>query len=214
MENTGEETGADDGPRVPKKRGPGQRKKPTNRELAERIEFTVGMLVHRLYKHQIKRALKEKYGVNFRTAETYMSRAKSLMLSRTGRPKDEHVAEAYEFYARTIRNPSENVDLADKMRAQDSICRLLGLDAPTKIAPTTPDGKHPYQADDTIKSLTVDELVFLANIRQKALQNAKEASQGASGSGALPAPITIPECDIRPADAGEVVPGAGAPPGD
>lgn len=40
-------------------------------------------------------------------------------------------------------------------RCIDRRCKLLGLDAPTKIAPTTPDGTQPY----TLTPMTPDEAV-------------------------------------------------------
>jgi hypothetical protein len=48
------------------------------------------------------------------------------------------------------------------IRAQDARRKLLGLDAPTKVAPTTPDGTKPYQPEkmsDTELDARIEELI-------------------------------------------------------
>ena len=42
---------------------------------------------------------------------------------------------------------------------------LLGLDAPMRIAPTTPDGKEPYRM--AVEHLSVDELRLLKKLRDR-----------------------------------------------
>ena len=53
-----------------------------------------------------------------------------------------------------------------KLQANRELCQLLGLYAPTKIAPTTPDGDEPYRPLDVTK-LTTEELEVLYRARQR-----------------------------------------------
>jgi hypothetical protein len=50
---------------------------------------------------------------------------------------------------------------------------LLGLDAPTRIAPVTPDGRNPYRL--AVAQLSLDELRALKNVQTRILElNAEE----------------------------------------
>jgi hypothetical protein len=65
---------------------------------------------------------------------------------------------------------------------------LLGLDAPTRIAPVMPDGKEPYRL--AVAHLSVDELKALKNVRDRALARAEdeENEEDVIDAESLPAP--------------------------
>jgi hypothetical protein len=46
-------------------------------------------------------------------------------------------------------------------------CELLGLDAPKKIAPTTPDGEKPYELTVNVDDLTEEELNVASQLYQR-----------------------------------------------
>jgi hypothetical protein len=140
----------------------------TQIEVHERIRLVADMLVRRIHKHQIKRALEDKYGLGARQAEVYISRAREYLVERTNRPKDEHIAEAFAFYESIIRDPEAVT--ADRMRAQDALRQLLGLDAPVKVANTTADGDTVQNNINVlVQQLSVEELTVLSRVRQRLL---------------------------------------------
>ncbi len=130
----------DAGP-VAVRRGPGNGgKKANNKMVAERVHQVSQLLVRRIPKYQIKRLLKEKYGLGFRQAESYLSRAKQHLLERSQRPRDDVIGEVLGTYEDVLRNPEATV--RDRLEASAAIRELFGLDAPRKIAATTPDGRE------------------------------------------------------------------------
>ena len=59
-----------------------------------------------------------------------------------------------------MQSNDQNADpryLASAMDALGDIRKIMGLDAPSKVAPTTPDGQRPYRAVD-LSNLSDDEL--------------------------------------------------------
>lgn len=110
----------------------------THKSFEERIEVARKLLSARMRHGDVKRYLKNTYGVATRQAETYIARARKLMREETGRPKDEHVADSYAFYCSVIADP--NASHKDKLRAQELLDKLLGLPVPFRIAQTDSKG--------------------------------------------------------------------------
>jgi hypothetical protein len=61
--------------------------KPSRDELAERIQVTIHCLNTRVYKSDIKKMLKRRYGVDARTIERYLSRARRVMAAQNRKSK-------------------------------------------------------------------------------------------------------------------------------
>jgi hypothetical protein len=55
-------------------------------------------------------------------------------------------------------------------------CEILGLDAPKKIAPTTPDGRQPYQL--LVKEMSDDELATIERLAERHRQFVAGPSAG------------------------------------
>ena len=83
-----------------------------------------------------------------------------------GSNRDQLIAESFGYYMTVIKNP--NASQKDKNQARKQADELLGLNAPKKIAPTTPDGKNPYQA--AVKQLSNADLQLLANLKERSSQ--------------------------------------------
>jgi len=67
------------------------------------------------------------------------------------------------------------------VRLGERRAKLLGLDMPTKIAPTTPEGDEPYRAPAAdLSKLSVEELRQLRGLRAK-IDNDTDDGAGASG---------------------------------
>lgn len=105
--------------------------KPTREQMAERVEHTAFLLSRRLYKCDIKRLLKKRYGVRARACETYLARARALLVADSGKPKEEHAKDALRFWESIVAG--KDATLKDRMDAQDHIESLVGVE---RIAPT------------------------------------------------------------------------------
>jgi len=106
--------------------------------IDERVDFTESLMASGLRKYEIKQKLREKYNVEFRTAERYMARARERILAGLRETRDDYRADAIAFYRSVIANAEAPVK--DKIRAQEGLSRLLGLNAPLKVAQTDSDG--------------------------------------------------------------------------
>lgn len=155
-------------------------RKPDKAELSQRIRKIADMIVRRARKGEIKRYCNDTWGVTATTAERYIARAKKQLLARTGRAAEQHRAEAFHFYENIMRKPGSGMKaIRLKMEAQEAIRTLLGLDAPTKIANTTPDGTI---STDVLRAaferMTDDQLLALSQIRQQIEASTKTIDVG------------------------------------
>lgn len=70
-----------------------------------------------------------------------MRRAREKLVAEIGEDKSELRADAFAFYRGVVSNP--DAPLAHRLRAQERIDQLLGLNAPTKVSVTDPTGTGP-----------------------------------------------------------------------
>ena len=119
-----------------KKKNPGRT--PVD-ELEERVRLTRDLLSKGLYKGQIKKVLKEKYGVDHTTVETYLLRAREILLAELNQARDVHKSDALAFYKSILTDPKATV--GNKINAQKRIDFILGLHAPTRVAFTDANGR-------------------------------------------------------------------------
>jgi hypothetical protein len=164
--------------------------KSTNEEIEKRVRVVADMIaVKHLPDGLIRKALFDQFGIGWRQADRYMSRARKYILERTGRDKDEHVAQAYTFYESIMRDPEAS--RGEKMAAQRDIRQLLGLDAPLKVASTTPDGDAVTRNINlVVEKLPDEDLQVLRRIRRQVLRMRAE-NNGEQGYG------TTMACAVR-----------------
>lgn len=105
------------------------RKTKSQQEIEDRIRFTSHLVGQRLFKGDIKRVLKQRWGVNPKTAGTYITRAKRLLARQAGQSIEEHRMDSHAFYNSIMNHPSAT--LRDKMWAQQRIDALFGLEIHT-----------------------------------------------------------------------------------
>lgn len=118
---------------------PGSRRRTSETELLERIELTEELLTRGFLESEIKRQLMGTYSISARTVENYLCRARERMLSNLALGKDEHRASALAFYRSIIR--SETSTISERLRAQQQICWMLGLNAAVQGGPD----EHPQR---------------------------------------------------------------------
>ena len=106
---------------------------PRKKKIKDRTGIVAEMLSHGFRDGQIKRRLKAFYGVSTRTAQRDLARAREELRTELGGTLDEHRATSLDFYRSCLRDDTGDVPPAVKVKAQEAIDRLLGLNAPTKI---------------------------------------------------------------------------------
>lgn len=157
---------------------PGQKKpykKASLDEIEERIAEVEMMLGRHARKGQIHRFIKDKYGVEWRTVDIYIARARVNLLERLRQTKENHRCQSLALYEEILLtgNPRE------KILAQERIDKLLGLEAPRSIAVGGIEGSAPIKIADERKydprKLDVTKLKNLKSI----LKDAKVQTEAA-----------------------------------
>jgi hypothetical protein len=151
--------------------------------MEERIEMTAHLLAQAMLKGQIKRLLKAKWGCSARTCEVYLSRARKLLVEKSGRTRGEHFIEAAAFYRSVIQSP--NASLRDKLQARERLDVLYGLEAPRDVRFTGVVGgviRHDVKHSLDLSRLTDEQLATLETLLALAEQaNPAPAPDGEEG---------------------------------
>lgn len=100
--------------------------KPSVREYNERVEFVGKCLSKLLTKTEIHRACEEKYGVDARTADRYLSRAKVLLHERCNMPKEEARELGLTVILDCLKSPKELI----RLRAEERLAMIAGYESP------------------------------------------------------------------------------------
>lgn len=108
-------------------------------EDRERVELCRKLLASRVSESDIERALAGKFGIGRRAARRCVALARQRMLNAAGRSREVHVADAYAFYCSLIAN-AEAKD-ADRIKAQERIEKLFGLERASQSETTEVDGE-------------------------------------------------------------------------
>ena len=104
---------------------------PRKKRIKDRTGIVAEMLSKGFRDGQIKRRLKAFYGVSTRTAQRDLARAREELRQGLGGDLDSHRATSLDTYRACLRD--DDCPHAVKVRAQEAIDRLLGLNAPMKI---------------------------------------------------------------------------------
>jgi hypothetical protein len=114
-------------------------RRPTRTQLKERVAYVIWLIDRRAHKHEIFALLKRRYGVNARTCETYVARAREKLLARAGTTREEQRLLAYAFYESVVRDT--DATLTEKVMAQARIDTIfLGVkpSRPLRRSPLRP----------------------------------------------------------------------------
>jgi len=141
-------------------------------QLEERIELTYRLLSDGMRKSDIKRALRDAYGVCARTAENYLARARELQLLDLREERDVHRGASLAFYRRILTDPTAKI--TDKILAQKRIDDLLGLAVPFRVAMQIreqTDTQSDSSFDTALDLASDEELEVMRKIYERASQN-------------------------------------------
>ncbi len=133
----------------------------SDEEMEERIESIAALLGSGAMKSQVKKQIQLKYGCSVRTCETYLSRARVLLIEQTNRSKAEHFTDAAAFYLSILQS---NAEIPVKIKARERLDQLYGLDAK--------HGDPPSNTTNTtvnviLSNLPDDELAALYAFRKR-----------------------------------------------
>ena len=142
-------------------------------DKAERIETTRSLLAIGSSDGEIKRAVSAKYKCSPRSVERYIKDARKLLLEATQQSADEHRAGAFAFYSHMKLNAARD---CDKIRAQERIDKLLGIELPQKIEHSTAKGSPLEIVLAPLLSKTDSELDAIISDQQAANGNASDTT--------------------------------------
>jgi hypothetical protein len=134
-----------------------QGRKPSTDEIAERIELCRSMLLRRVPKSTIKKAFRQRFGaeIDHGTIERYLTRAREGMLIDLTRGRQNHRAGSLAFYESVLADPKAAV--RDKVRAQERIDKLLGLEDKSNQPPLEVVlGNLPHAVAEPLRQLLAD----------------------------------------------------------
>jgi hypothetical protein len=136
----------------------------TTKHLGKEIKIrrAIDLLNTCPHKSKVVEIMKEEFKIGPRMIENYLTAARARILAAIGIEKQEHIADAYNFYKSIVTD--EKVRPIDRIRAQEQIDRLLGLQQPQKVAPVTPDGDKSWQPEnlDDLRSKIFERVTQLA----------------------------------------------------
>lgn len=156
--------------------GKGGRKTKSNAELEQRIEFTALLLGKALPKSVVKKQLILRYKVSARQCETYISRARALLVAWSGRSRDEHRVDSAAFWLSVIQDLSSSEQA--RLRARENLDKLYGLYAPVE---TVVKGDK----DNPLRVVNVQEVIEAAQRQAADYRRARMgAGSQANGDGA------------------------------
>lgn len=113
-------------------------KKATVQEAIDRTNFARKLLCRPMDKGDIKRAVTRNYSISSKMAEVYIGRAREVLVKETGRDKSEHRTDAYAVLKGIITSMAEKTP--DRLKAQEQMSKLLGLNNPDTVAITDTQG--------------------------------------------------------------------------
>ena len=97
-------------------------------ERDRRMRRTVEIILAHPFKRDRKRALKEEFGIGFRTAESYLARAMEEIKKQASENVDVLRSESFLFYK--SKAADKKLKARDQILAQQRIDKLLGLEVP------------------------------------------------------------------------------------
>ncbi len=137
--------------------------KPTAEAIQKRINEVADLICEGYKSSEIAEKMHKRYHVASRTTENYLSRAKVLILTEVGRPKDEHRAESFAYFQNMSHDKDAPANV--RLRARELIGNLLGLDAPKHVRTelSGPDGGPiATKEENPLKGLSVERLREIA----------------------------------------------------
>ena len=94
----------------------------------ERVRLAAEMLSKGYYKHQIKKAFREKFDIGHKQTQIYITRARKMLVELAGEDREELLGRSLSLYRSFVKD--ETQDARMRLLAQQRIDKLLGLEQP------------------------------------------------------------------------------------
>lgn len=121
-------------------------RKPTCAQHDERVTLCRNLLGLGYSDGQIKSVVTTAYGVSWRTVFRYLARAREQIREELGQDLESLRADAIEFYRGILL--SDDARASEKIKARERMDKLLGLEAPMKVAETDSAGHDIFTEDE------------------------------------------------------------------
>jgi len=139
-----------------------EREHTSKEEVEKRVEICRHLMSIGWGSGEVRRTVAARFKVSEVTAQRYMGIARQRMREVIGVPREDLVAGSFAFYKMIVGNKA--VGWKERIRAQERIDKLLGLDAPVQVeAKLTVREK----ARVDVTKLSVEELRMLAKLKDK-----------------------------------------------
>jgi len=146
-------------------------KRATDAEKEERILETMKLVIKGCSTSDIKRWFREEHGISWGHALRYLRIARERLAADTGLSDDFTLNDMkVQHYAMAMKvaHADSGEDAKDRLAALKHAGSIYGVQTPTKIAPTTPDGKQSYSpVKEALRQLSVPELEVLQKVRDR-----------------------------------------------
>lgn len=148
-----------------------RRKKKTGRPAVvteELVAMAASMLAQRCHKSQVKAAVRNAVHdgkLSTHSCEKVITLARRRLVEATAIAAQDHRNQAYQFYTSVLQNPHARP--LEKIKAQERIDKLLGLESPLVLQHTGAGG-GPIQVVAALKNLSTEELEQLERLAGKA----------------------------------------------
>jgi hypothetical protein len=135
---------------------------PTTARVEERIARAIQLIRQYPLHHQRKKVLMEEYQCGWRTADRAIYEARKRLMDAIKGDKDELRAFCFNVLQDIATSPIAKP--GEQVKAVTAMADLLGLNAPTKIAPVTPDGESSWSPESTeeLRAKLFDRLTQLS----------------------------------------------------
>ncbi len=91
------------------------------------VVFTQRLLEDRHNRSEIENIVGRHFRIKPVTVCKYLTKARKRLVEQTGKPKEEHIQDAYAFYVSVVRDKKQA--MSDRLKAAGRIDKLLGLEA-------------------------------------------------------------------------------------
>jgi hypothetical protein len=147
-------------------------KRATDAEKEERIVQTMKLVIMGYSTADVKQWFREEHGISWGHALRYLRIARERLAAETGLSDDFTLNDMkVQHYAMAMKvaHADSGEDAKDRLAALKHAGSIYGVQAPQKIAPTSPDGQTPYiQASlEALRTMTVDELRLMSEVGRR-----------------------------------------------
>ena len=149
-------------------------KRATGAEKEERIAQTMRLVIIGNSTADVKQWFRDTLEIQWCQALRYLRLARARLAAETGLSDeftlDDMKRQHYTMAMRIAREDSGE-EAKDRLAALKHAGAIYGVVAPKKIAPTTPDGTQPYEAnkvaETALRGLSVEELRILKKVKER-----------------------------------------------